>query len=53
MYIEFKNVNKSYADYRASDNVSFSLQADSLSALLGPSGSGKTTILRILAGRLL
>lgn len=50
MYIEFKNVNKSYGDYKASDNVSFSLPADSLSALLGPSGSGKTTILRILAG---
>lgn len=50
MYIEFKNINKAFGSYKASDNVSFSLPAGSLSALLGPSGSGKTTILRILAG---
>ncbi|WP_196592397.1 sulfate/molybdate ABC transporter ATP-binding protein [Pectinatus frisingensis] len=50
MYIEFRNVNKSFGAYKASDNVNFSLSKGSLSALLGPSGSGKTTILRILAG---
>ena len=47
MYIEFKNINKAFGSYKASDNVSFSLPAGSLSALLGPSGSGKTTITRM------
>ncbi|MDQ0205004.1 sulfate/molybdate ABC transporter ATP-binding protein [Pectinatus haikarae] len=50
MYIELKNINKSFGTYKASDDVSFALPAGSLSAFLGPSGSGKTTILRILAG---
>ncbi|MCG4808368.1 ATP-binding cassette domain-containing protein, partial [Collinsella aerofaciens] len=35
--------------YRASDDVSFSIEKGKLIGLLGPSGSGKATILRILA----
>lgn len=50
MYIELKNVNKSYGDFKASDNVSFGIEKGRLAALLGPSGSGKTTILRMIAG---
>lgn len=50
MYIELKNINKTFGSYKASDNVSFALPAGSLSAFLGPSGSGKTTLLRIIAG---
>ncbi len=50
MYIELKNINKAYGDFKASDNVSFSVEKGKLIALLGPSGSGKTTILRIIAG---
>lgn len=50
MYIELKNINKSFGDFKASDNVSFGLEKGKLIGLLGPSGSGKTTILRMLAG---
>lgn len=50
MYIELKNINKSFGSFKASDNVSFGLEKGKLIGLLGPSGSGKTTILRMLAG---
>ena len=49
-YVELRNINKTFGDYRASDDVSFSIEKGKLIGLLGPSGSGKTTILRILAG---
>lgn len=50
MYVELRNVNKYYGDFKASDNVSLGFDKGSLGALLGPSGSGKTTILRMIAG---
>lgn len=50
MYVELKNINKSFGDYKASDNVSFGIEKGKLIGLLGPSGSGKTTILRMIAG---
>ncbi|MEI3163723.1 MAG: ABC transporter ATP-binding protein [Lachnospirales bacterium] len=50
MYVELKNINKVFGDYKASDNVNFGIEKGKLVALLGPSGSGKTTILRMIAG---
>lgn len=50
MYVELKNINKSFGDFKASDDVSFGIEKGKLIGLLGPSGSGKTTILRMIAG---
>ena len=50
MYIELKNINKSFGDFQASKDVNFAIEKGKLVGLLGPSGSGKTTILRMLAG---
>lgn len=50
MYVELKNINKTYGFYQASRNVNFGIEKGKLIGLLGPSGSGKTTILRMIAG---
>jgi len=50
MYVELKNLNKTFGNYKASDNISIGIEKGKLIGLLGPSGSGKTTILRMIAG---
>ena len=50
MSIEITNVGKRFGDFTALDDVSVSIPAGSLTALLGPSGGGKSTLLRIIAG---
>ena len=50
MYVEMKQINKTFDGFRASNNVSFGVEKGCLAALLGPSGSGKTTILIMIAG---
>jgi len=50
MSIEIKNVNKSFGDFVALDDVNLTIPTGQLTALLGPSGGGKSTLLRIIAG---
>ena len=50
MYVELKNIYKTFDGFHASEDVSFGIEQGELAALLGPSGSGKTTILRMIAG---
>ena len=50
MYVELRDINKSFGSYQASRQVSFGVEKGTLTALLGPSGSGKTTILRMISG---
>ena len=49
-YVELRNINKNFGDFRASKDINISISRGKLVALLGPSGSGKTTILRMIAG---
>jgi iron(III) transport system ATP-binding protein len=50
--LELRHVGKRFADDRppAVDDLSLSLEAGRILALLGPSGCGKTTTLRLIAG---
>ena len=50
--LELDNLCKRYADASAVNNLSLTLPAGRLLALLGPSGCGKTTTLRLIAGLL-
>lgn len=50
MYVEMKQINKTFDGFQASKDVNFGVRKGQLAALLGPSGSGKTTILRMIAG---
>lgn len=50
MYVELKSINKTFHNFKASNDVNFGIKKGKLVALLGPSGSGKTTILRMIAG---
>jgi len=46
--LEVKNVTKQFGDYKALNNVSFSIPEGSIYGLLGPNGAGKTTLIRII-----
>ena len=48
--IEVTALRYEYPGRRALDDVSFSIGAGTITALVGPNGAGKTTLLRCLAG---
>lgn len=50
MHVEVNHLHKSFGNFQAVDDVSFSIEKGKLIGLLGPSGGGKTSILRMLAG---
>lgn len=48
--LEIQNLNKSYKNKTAVQNVCLSIEKGHICGLIGPNGAGKTTIMRILAG---
>ncbi|GAA1266834.1 multidrug ABC transporter ATP-binding protein [Planotetraspora silvatica] len=48
--IEFSHVSKVYGNVKALDDVSFTVEAGSITGFVGPNGAGKSTALRILVG---
>ena len=45
-----EHLTKHFADHRAVNDLSFSVERGSFFSILGPSGCGKTTLLRLIAG---
>ncbi|PVX27522.1 MAG: ABC transporter ATP-binding protein, partial [Candidatus Bathyarchaeum sp.] len=48
--LQLRDVEKSFNDVTALQNVNLVIERGKITTLLGPSGSGKTTLLRIIAG---
>ncbi len=46
--LQLRGVTKLFGDFRAVDDVSFSLPAGSIYGFLGPNGAGKTTTIRMI-----
>ena len=46
--LELQNVSKFYGDFKAVDDVSFSLEPGRIYGFLGPNGAGKTTTIRMI-----
>ena len=48
--IELSHVSKTFGDFRAVNDVSFSIPTGQILGLLGPNGAGKTTTMRMITG---
>lgn len=46
--LKIENIVKQYANHRALDNVSLSVEKGAIFGLLGPNGAGKTSLIRII-----
>lgn len=51
--LEIKNLNKSYENIKALDNVNINIENGKIVGLLGKNGAGKSTLIKIINGLLL
>jgi ABC-2 type transport system ATP-binding protein len=50
MLVEIENLDKTFGEFRAVDNVSFAIERGELVGMLGPNGAGKTTTIHMILG---
>lgn len=50
MFLEIKNLSKSYGNKKVLENINFNVEKGEILCILGPSGCGKTTILNSIGG---
>ena len=50
--IEVSHVSRNFGDFRAVNDVSFSIPTGQIIGLLGPNGAGKTTTMKMILGLL-
>ena len=50
MFIQIKNLTKSFNKYLAVNNINFSIEKNNTVGLLGPNGCGKTTTIGMMLG---
>jgi ABC-2 type transport system ATP-binding protein len=50
MLLEVENLNKTFGEFRAVDNVSFAIERGEIVGMLGPNGAGKTTTIHMILG---
>ncbi len=48
--VRVKNISKHYGEFKAVDEVSFSVNKGTVFGLLGPNGAGKTTLIKMMCG---
>ena len=48
--VEVDGLSKSFGDFQAVNNVSFTVAQGEVLGFLGPNGAGKTTTLKLLSG---
>jgi simple sugar transport system ATP-binding protein len=49
-YLRLDNITKRFSSFVANDDITLSVEAGSIHALLGENGAGKTTLMNILCG---
>ncbi len=48
--VEFKNITKSFGNFIANDDISFTIEKNSIHCILGENGAGKSTLMKVLFG---